>query len=245
MSFVEDKRNPIKDFYEEHYAKLEQTSHMSKRVRYTEEAIKKFGKKEYILEIGCGTGENLSYYAKEFNFSKAYCVEVASLTETKIRERGLFPIILDVNANKIPLDDSSIDVIIFEEVVEHLYNSDLVIGEIKRLLKREGILILSTPNLASWINRLTLLLGYQPFSHDISFLGGFGRLRNKTQTNGHIKSFTLRAMIEYLKFFNFEILEIKGIEADGVSGLLSKIDLFFSKFPNYASHMFIVARNSQ
>ncbi|BDC17389.1 methyltransferase domain-containing protein [Acidianus sp. HS-5] len=141
------------------------------------------------------------------------------------------------------MKDSSIDVIIFEEVIEHLYNSDLVMSEIKRLLKKGGIIVLSTPNLASWINRLTLLLGYQSFSHDVSFLGGFGRLKYKSQTNGHIKSFTLRAMVEYLKFFNLEILEIKDIEADGISGLLSKFDSFFSRFPGLASHMFIVARN--
>ncbi len=68
-----------------------------------------------------------------------------------------------------------------EEVIEHLYNSDLVISEIYRILKRNGILILSTPNLASWINRLVLLLGYQPFSHDVSFIKGFGRLKFKDQ----------------------------------------------------------------
>ncbi|WP_338116285.1 methyltransferase domain-containing protein [Saccharolobus islandicus] len=38
---------------------------------------------------------------------------------------------------------SSIDVVIFEEVIEHLYNSDLVMSEIKRVLNRDGILILS------------------------------------------------------------------------------------------------------
>ncbi len=234
--------NSLKQFYEKHYAKLELTKHMLKRVKLTEEAIQKFGKKGSILEIGCGTGENLSYYVKKFGFYKAYGIEIASSAEDKIKENGIIPIILDINTTKIPLEDSSIDVIIFEEVIEHIYNSDLAVSEIKRILKEEGILILSTPNLASWINRVTLLFGYQPFSHDVSFQGGFGRLKYKTQTNGHIKSFTLRAMLEYLKFFNFEILDIKGIEADGISGLLDKIDSFFSRFPSLASHMFIVAK---
>ncbi|WP_016731738.1 class I SAM-dependent methyltransferase [Saccharolobus islandicus] len=140
--------------------------------------------------------------------------------------------------------DSSIDVVIFEEVIEHLYNSDLVISEIKRVLKKGGILILSTPNLSSWINRLVLLFGYQPFSHDVSFLGGFGRLKFKDQTNGHIKSFTLRAMKEYLRYFGFNVLEIRGVEADGLSGFLSKVDRIISYFPSLASHMFIVARKA-
>ncbi|BDC17388.1 hypothetical protein HS5_02780 [Acidianus sp. HS-5] len=54
---------------------------MAKRVRLTEEAIQKFGRIGNILEIGCGTGENLLYYTKKFGFSKAYCVEVASSAE--------------------------------------------------------------------------------------------------------------------------------------------------------------------
>ncbi|ADX84919.1 class I SAM-dependent methyltransferase [Saccharolobus islandicus] len=238
-------KDPIKEFYERHYAKLELTSHMLRRIKLTEEAIEKFAKnKESILEIGCGTGENLSYYVNKFHFKNAYCVEIASSADAEIRKKGITPFILDVNVSKIPLGDASIDVVIFEEVIEHLYNSDLIISEIKRVLKKGGILILSTPNLSSWINRLVLLLGYQPFSHDVSFLGGFGRLKFKDQTNGHIKSFTLKAMLDYLKYFGFNVVEIRGVEADGLSGFLTKIDKVFSRIPSLASHMFIVAENS-
>lgn len=53
------------------------------------------------------------------------------------------------------LEDSSIYVIIFEEVIEYLYNSNLVMGEIKRILRKDSMLILrlilSTHNLSSWI----------------------------------------------------------------------------------------------
>ena len=59
-------------------------------------------------------------------------------------------------------------------------------------------------------------MGYQPFSHDVSFVKGFGRLAYKDQTNGHIKSFTLRAMIEYLEYFGFEVIDKRGLIADGI-----------------------------
>ena len=74
-------------------------------------------------------------------------MEIVSSAEEKIRDKGLIPLIPDVNVDRIPLSDKSIDVIIFEEVIEHLYNSDLVMIEIKRLLKEGGTLVLSTPNL--------------------------------------------------------------------------------------------------
>lgn len=72
----------------------------------------------------------------------------------------------------------------------------------------------------------------------------FGRLKFKDQTNGHIKSFTLKAMLDYLNYFGFNVVEIRGVEADGLSGFLTKIDKVFSRIPSLASHMFIVAENS-
>ncbi|WP_016731739.1 class I SAM-dependent methyltransferase [Saccharolobus islandicus] len=94
-------KDPIKEFYEQHYAKLELTPHMRKRIRLTEEAVRKYGNKSSILEIGCGTGENLFYYVNKFRFSKSYCVEVASSAEGEIK-RGIVPFILDVNVSKFP-----------------------------------------------------------------------------------------------------------------------------------------------
>ncbi|WP_048054198.1 class I SAM-dependent methyltransferase [Saccharolobus solfataricus] len=105
-------KDPIKEFYEQHYAKLELTAHMLRRIKLTEDAIEKFAKsKESILEIGCGTGENLSYYVNKFHFTNAYCVEIASFAEMEIREKGITPFILDVNVTEIPLEISSIDVL--------------------------------------------------------------------------------------------------------------------------------------
>lgn len=238
------ERDPIKDFYKTHYAKIMLTNHMRHRISLTLDSIKKFSPSfDNILEIGCGTGENLAFYKDQFKFKNAYCIEISEEAYNSIKEKGIMPFIKDVNKDDIPLDNNIIDVVIFQEVIEHLYNSDLVMKEIYRVLKKNGILILSTPNLSSWINRLVLLFGYQPFSHDVSFIAGFGRIKFKEQTNGHIKSFTLKAMKEYLNHFGYNILEVKGVEADGAGNkLIDTLDKFFSHFPSLASHMFIVAR---
>jgi len=242
------EKHPIKDFYETHYAKLDLTKHILERITLTEKALSLFlNEKGTIVEIGCGNGKNLRYYKERLGFKDAYCIEIASSAEDEIRRNGITPYIEDVNTSKLPFMDSSVNAVIFEEVIEHLYNSDLVLSEIHRVLKKgdNGILILSTPNLSSWINRLALFMGYQPFSHDVSFVKGFGRLAYKDQTNGHIKSFTLRAMIEYLEYFGFEVIDKRGLIADGIPSWLSALDRFFSHFPSLASHMFIVAKKEQ
>jgi 2-polyprenyl-3-methyl-5-hydroxy-6-metoxy-1,4-benzoquinol methylase len=61
------------------------------------------------------------------------------------------------------LDISNADCAVFTEVLEHLhyYYATLVLSRISRALKHGGILILTTPNIASLFRRLRLLFGIQ------------------------------------------------------------------------------------
>lgn len=60
-----------------------------------------------------------------------------------------------------PFSDMDFDMVLYCDVMEHL-PTDMVrysLGEIKRVLKRDGSLILSTPNFARLPNRIKLLQG--------------------------------------------------------------------------------------
>jgi hypothetical protein len=39
---------------------------------------------------------------------------------------------------------------------------------VRRVLREGGYLLITTPNLASWVNRLVMLLGYQPYNCEVS-----------------------------------------------------------------------------
>ena len=60
------------------------------------------------------------------------------------------------------------------EVIEHLASPDNMIVEVYRILKIGGYLIISTPNLGNWVNRLTMLLGCQPYNVEVSATHVFG-----------------------------------------------------------------------
>ncbi len=49
------------------------------------------------------------------------------------------------DASQIPLEDNSIDTVIMTEVLEYLVNPEEVLSEIYRLLKTDGVCILSVP----------------------------------------------------------------------------------------------------
>jgi len=70
----------------------------------------------------------------------------------------------DLERDRVPVGDEWADCAVFSEVLEHInpYYVGHTISEINRVLGPGGILVLTTPNIASLFRRLRLLLGIQP-----------------------------------------------------------------------------------
>jgi 2-polyprenyl-3-methyl-5-hydroxy-6-metoxy-1,4-benzoquinol methylase len=127
-----------------------------------------------------------------------------SLSFAAICEReGIDHYCLDVECERLPFADESFDAVILAEVIEHLYQDPLaVLSEINRVLKNQsGILILSTPNLVSFRNRVNFLAGHiervleSPF---VAFLK-----KQRLGHLGHVRLYSpveLRTMLHLLGF---------------------------------------------
>ena len=69
------------------------------------------------------------------------------------------------NLNRVFLfENDSINCITATEVIEHLRDVDNFLSECKRVLKKDGSVIISTENLAGWQNVFSLILGNQPYT---------------------------------------------------------------------------------
>ncbi|MCX7861686.1 MAG: class I SAM-dependent methyltransferase [Bacteroidales bacterium] len=105
-----------------------------------------FVSNKVVLDIACGTG-----YGSYFLSNKAkyvYAIDInAEVIETNkkkyIKDNLEF---VSANAESIPLQDKSIDVVISYETIEHLNNPQSFLSEVKRVLKDSGLLVISTPN---------------------------------------------------------------------------------------------------
>jgi SAM-dependent methyltransferase len=104
------------------------------------------------------------------------------------------------------------DVIFCGEVIEHLFSPDALLRDLRTLMQPSGILILSTPNLGYYVNRLLLLVGISPLYLENSAERKLGRktrlLGQNNPTEGHIRLFTYGAAKDLIEREQFEIRRV-------------------------------------
>lgn len=147
---------------------------------------------------------------------------------------------------KLELEDNSFDMVFCGELIEHMFELGVFINEIKRILKKNGIAIITTPNLACLWNRFFIVLGYQPYQFQVVEHKHYGNPFLKWDTfRGHIKPFTLNALKDFLTDNGFEIVKAIGSEYgnEGQGKFRGAIRKFVSKFPGISENIIVVAKN--
>jgi 2-polyprenyl-3-methyl-5-hydroxy-6-metoxy-1,4-benzoquinol methylase len=87
----------------------------------------------------------------------------AARYHTQIESYGIREKVCDLETRRIPYLDSSFDLVLLSEVLEHLnpYKLQHVISEISRVLKTGGHLVVTTPNGFNLGARLRMLIGHE------------------------------------------------------------------------------------
>ena len=200
---------------------------------------------ERILDVGCGDGNFFVLLKEVCKAKEVYGIEISEKGAELARKRGVKCYQLDVD------EDNYSNAVTAFELTEHLFDPDHFLEEVYRVLKPEGIFVLSTPNLASIHNRIALLFGYQPFPISVSARMNIGRVyepdSEHAQSLDHVRVMTLRSLKELLKIHKFEILEVKGScamlpENMRFRSFIKAVDKFFSKFPSLAYRSVVVCR---
>tara|TARA_B100000886_G_scaffold190530_1_gene131117 strand:+ start:15566 stop:16342 length:777 start_codon:yes stop_codon:yes gene_type:complete len=119
----------------------EQVERMCRRYYWA----KKYCIDKDVLEVACGSGQGLGYLQK---FSKS--IEGGDysnkILKTPIKYYGDRISIKQFDAHKLPFEDKSKDVIIIFESIYYLKSFQTFINECKRVLRKEGIILISTAN---------------------------------------------------------------------------------------------------
>jgi len=150
---------------------------------------------------------------------------------------------------KLPFDDDFFDLVIMIRVIEHLMNPDNAVSEVYRVLRTGGLLIIATPNQASWFNRLLLLLGHPILGIDLSTKWRYHYPLGVTQViSGHVRLYTVRALKQLLSYYGFKVLKVKGYpqvsSKTRIKGriFIYALDRFFAIKPTTASNIFMACQ---
>lgn len=206
-----------------------------------------------ILDVGCGDG-SLLYHLRSSNPTlELFGTDISKKGCKLAIKQGIKAKVADLNY-KIPFGSAKFDFIIGHECIEHLWNTDKFLGECYRCLKKDGYLILTTPNLTAWYNRILFFLGIHPLSAEMSTVdrrAGLGLIKlfiKNTQPLGHIRIFTIYALKDLAQFYGFQIKKIKGssftFNTNPLFLFFSMLDYLFSFIPSLSSDLLLILKKS-
>ncbi|HEX3540136.1 MAG TPA: methyltransferase domain-containing protein [Acidimicrobiales bacterium] len=192
-----------------------------------------------ILDLGCGDAALTALVAARVPQATVVAVDWSSPCATAARGRGLPAVVAGVDERGLPFPAASFDIVLMNEVIEHLVDPDFALDEAHRVLGPDGCLLLSTPNLAAWFNRLLLLAGVQPVFSEVSRLGIFGRPGHVVV--GHLRLFTARALVEDLQAHGFRPVMVTGAPYHDVPRIVQGLDRLIARWPAAAAILVVRA----
>ncbi|WP_225353793.1 class I SAM-dependent methyltransferase [Methanolacinia petrolearia] len=205
--------------------------------------------KTKILDCGCSNCLFTRELAARLKTNDAYGVDFDTRSAINSEESGVEICTGNLNAG-LPFRNESFDVIHANQVLEHLNGTDVFLKEVYRMLKPGGYAILSTPNLGSSHNLVSLFIGYQPFSSHISnevILGNpldpKQNMEHSSPGEIHLRIFTYRGLIDLLKHHGFCVEKIRGMGyypfPGLIAGFLARID------PRHAVYLTVKVRKAE
>ena len=138
-----------------------------------------------ILDVGAGGGGDL-LCARSYNPScELHAIEVYPPYQQTLERSGIIVHPVDIERERFPFPNESVDVVIANQVLEHLKEIFWVFHEATRVLQVGGYFIIGVPNLASLHNRFLLALAKQPTC-----------LQNHS---AHVRGYTKSDMLAFLR----------------------------------------------
>lgn len=171
------------------------------------------GDDDVVLDVGCASGRQLLGIADRIK--AGYGTDIAHTfiekAEQGTKEKGVLNLTFkQARIERLPFEDAFFDKIICAEVLEHVHDKDKALGELLRILKPGGRLIVTVPNLNAdgtlW-GRLLRLLRVRSFVA----LEDFSLEELTRHGDAHVREFTRKSLVGWLRANNLEVVAVKSV----------------------------------
>jgi len=186
------------------------------------------GTNKTVLDIGCFTGDIALAIKQKGN--KVFGLDCKSEFIKMTQAKGI-PAKLTNLEKKFPIKNESIDLIVAGEIIEHIYYTERFLRECHRILKKDGEILITTPNV-NWLSfRLQMLLGKTlPYSIESGVELDFP---------GHCRYYTVESILQTLKKFGFKV-EI--IRSSQIMNRFVKLSWLADKWPSIGYQLIVKAK---
>jgi SAM-dependent methyltransferase len=171
-----------------------------------------------VLELGCATGFMSQYFRR-----RLHCQVIGVDINPNVKPDITGDLNLPATWAKIK-KFKPFDVVFASAIIEHLPNPEATLQLIKAVLKPQGQLIITAPNVAHWRLRLKLLRGHWDYED-------YGLL-DKT----HLRFFTYYSFQKLISDAGFKIKQVLLDPAGGVK----YFNWLFKYFPNFYAHQICI-----
>ena len=144
---------------------------------------------------------------------------------------------------KLPFEKNSFDMVMLNDVLEHLHNSPrVIINDLLELCKADGLLFITVPNAVNIRKRRDVLFGKtnHPSFHKYYW--------SNDNWRGHIREYVKDDLVALTKYLDLEIIELRGCDhmLGQISPLFQPAYLFATRiFEGWKDSWLLVARKKQ
>lgn len=199
-----------------------------------------------ILDIGVGYGFLAAAMKKAGHRVIALDFFYGEVAEEVCCQFAIPLFMLNVEVHELPFQDASLDVVVLGEVIEH-FTSDPVgsLEKARRVLKEDGMLIVTTPNFLSSVNRVKRFLG----QGDRLTYHSPVMVRGNSYLYGHHRLFCMDELQELLEKAGYQVCDRQiifpgKVSPGGVRGLLGAVvvRLICLLIPKLKNMLLVIAR---
>lgn len=206
-------------------------------------------KDDIVLDVGCAAGRQIFKLASQIK--EGYGTDIAQsfidkANDFKAKHNADNTHFTQAVIEELPFEDEKFTKIICAEVLEHVHDKDVALRELKRVLKTDGVLIITVPNYnadgTAW-GRLLRKLGKRKFVS----LEHFTKAELQAHGDAHVREFSAKTLENWVKEHDFKVESktsvsyIDGPKFDfllkiplhipGLQQLVISIDKLLSKLP--------------
>lgn len=136
-----------------------------------------------LLDIGGGIGDLC--YATQGMFDQRYMIDISRLNIQAASAKDVTCFVCDVDKERIPFSDGSMDVVTALDFIEHIVDPENFARECFRVLKPGGQVFINTPNIEYWEHM-----------HELVFNGHFPHTSGDREVyhGGHLAFYTRHDM---------------------------------------------------